>query len=271
MNDYLVAPALRYIALGLRVMALTGKTPNTAVHKHWKEDSFALFSNAAEVVAAFTHRDTTGIGIAIEYPYVVVDIDGPLGAQAWFDIVGQDDYIPSRWVAQTGRGLHLWFSDVTPWPNAKLGEKLDFKAPGGYVAAPPSQHFDDAGKPDHVYTWLVPPEDAPLELPAGLQRVLTRRAAEAEAKMEDRAGREVNRGKFIASDGTVYKTHSFEGIFKRVAAEAEGNRNHVLYWATMTLLDEGADEEEFEHLLALTTLTRREAKRTMRSAFNKHE
>jgi hypothetical protein len=71
---------------------------------------------------------------------------------------------PNRWVAKTGRGLHLWYSSIEPSGSMKLGTLLDLKGQGGYVAAPPSLHPDG-----HRYTWLLEPDDEPpMEAPDAL-------------------------------------------------------------------------------------------------------
>ena len=81
----LTKAAGEYLSLGLAVIALTGKTPNVKVHPHGLYDALrgAPESDADwEFIARFMdHKDTTGVGILVEYPYVVVDIDGEEGAE----------------------------------------------------------------------------------------------------------------------------------------------------------------------------------------------
>ena len=102
MNPTLDA-AWTYIDLGLPVIALTGKSPNTTVHRHGLTEPLTLKSERMDVWNAFNHVKTTGVGIVIPYPYLVVDIDGEEGAQNWMEQYG---HIPDRWVAKTARGLH---------------------------------------------------------------------------------------------------------------------------------------------------------------------
>lgn len=259
MTNILLAAAEDYVAAGLRVIALTGKMPNGAVHPHGLLDAMDATTFR---VGAFLHEKTTGVGILTGAPYYVVDIDGEEGAAQWLAMVGEDG-IPDRWVAKTGRGLHLWFADWVERPTVKLGPKLDFKGLGGYVAAPPSIH--PAG---HRYEWLAAPEGAVLELPDGLRRVLDRKARENEARMTSRVIMRVVR-KHSFEDGRFYAVATFDGIIKRMRVAAEGERNNVLNWAAYAMVGEGADEEDLDELIEAATavgLPRRETRRTIRSA-----
>ncbi len=259
-----------YVVRGLRVIALTGKMPNVKVHPHGLLDAFTDIHGEREFGAAFNHPDTTGVGIVTGKPLYVVDIDGPEGAQLWLRIVGEDDYIPEGWVAQTGRGLHLYFLDPDDWPTTKLGDKLDFKANGGYVAAPPSLHPSG-----HRYQWLLAPTDSDgiNEMPSGLRENLERRRYEREARLAAKpAQRAVRRS--ALENGKWYPVSTFDGIIERMRSESEGNRNHILYWAARTMIEEGADEEDLQELLDAALgngLHSREARRTIRSAIDAND
>jgi hypothetical protein len=264
----LIDAAHEYLNMGLHVIALTGKLPNGRIHPHWKDDCFTTTDEAHwdRLYDGFAHPDTTGIGILTGPAYYVVDIDGEEGAVAWKALVG-DDYMPDRWTAKTGRGLHLWFAHHESWGTVKLGEKLDFKGAGGYVAAPPSLHPDG-----HTYTWLLPPtlEMPPLELPPALEAVLYRRRVELEALKVTKQGlRHMAPSSF--HDGRLYPIGTFGGVIERVLNEPEGNRNAVLYWAARTISEEGGDDEDLEALLDAAIrsgLARYEARRTIQSALD---
>lgn len=264
MNEDLLAAAEDYLARGLSVIALTGKMPNGKVHPHWKDDCFTGLVRTPHWPAGFRHPDTTGIGILTGMPYYVVDIDGEAGAIAWKDIAG-DDYMPDRWVARTGRGLHLYVSHFEQFGTVKLADKLDFKGNGGYVAAPPSLHPDG-----HRYEWLLSPhvDEPPMMMPDALEAILLRRNAEHAARAVDKKTMRV-RAPSSFHDGKLYAVATFDGVIKRMIEEPEGNRNAVLYWAARTMLEEGADEEDLDTLLEAAMengLSRREARRTIGSA-----
>jgi hypothetical protein len=272
MND-LEQAAADYLFLGLSVIALVGKAPNGKVHPHGLYDAFRLAPDGSvgpeldeAVERAFNHPDTTGIGILTNWPYFVVDIDGEEGAAQWRDLVGPDVYIPDRWVAKTGRGLHLWFSDYEPRKTRKLGPKLDLKAAGGYVAAPPSLHPDG-----HRYTWLLEPAKTlpPTYAPDALVGLLDDADRYDERKALGRAttARRVRVPQF--TDGKLWPGWGFNGLIEAVAKAGEGNRNRLLYWAACTLFEEGGDEDDWTRLAEATLvagLTGREARLTVRSA-----
>lgn len=270
MSSELRAAAWGYLQRGLSVIALTGKMPNGKVHPHGLHDAISGIPDGPDddaiLKAVFDHPDTTGIGILTSYPYIVVDIDGDEGAEQWYQIIERqiEDMYPDRWVAKTGRGLHIWYADTKPRRTAKLGAKLDLKGEGGYVAAPPSLH--PAG---HKYEWLIEPGDEPpVEAPAPLIRLLDRLDFEQQRRVKAREmSKRVRHTQF--EDGKWWATWGFDGLLKAVAAAAPGNRNATLYWAACVMIEDGADGEDFEQLreAALAAgLTVRETRLTILSA-----
>jgi hypothetical protein len=275
----LVEAAKDYLERGLRVIALTGKMPNGKVHRKGIYDCLtgASLLGLSEVDvqrqlrAVFCHPDTTGIGILTGFPLYVVDIDGEEGAVAFSDITGgQWSSSPSggTWVAQTGRGLHLYYASEHTFTTRKLAEKLDFKAAGGYVAAPPSAHPDG-----NSYKWLILPSESTLaELPVDLVRLLLEqdelRSQRIITKEADR--RPIHK---MLEDGVLWATPlSLEGPIRRLQEAVPGERNAVLFWAACTILKDGASEEELNDLYdaALACgLDAQESKRTIQSAMKK--
>jgi hypothetical protein len=273
MSSELRAAAWGYLTLGLSVIALTGKMPNGKVHRHGLHDALAMDDSVpgmgmgpdddAVLKAVFDHPDTTGVGILTNWPYFVVDIDGEEGAVNWQSIVGED-WIPDRWVAQTGRGLHLWFADSERRATTKLADKLDLKGNGGYVAAPPSIHPDG-----RKYIWLLPPGDLPpIEAPAGLIALLDDRAWAQEGRILTRAAsKRVRHPQF--QDGKWWATWGFEGLLRAVAEAEPGQRNAILYWAAYAMSEEDADIDDLEQLHRAAReagLTEQETRRTINSA-----
>lgn len=83
---------------------------------------------------------------------VVVDIDG----------VTIPSHLPPTAVVQTSPGrFHYYFKHPGKHLKNAIGELMpgvDFKADGGIVILPPSNHFDKEGNPDGQYLWLLPPK-----------------------------------------------------------------------------------------------------------------
>lgn len=269
MSKELITAAALYLEKGLRIIALDGKAPNGAVHPHGMKDAYTVMPptvvNQGILAAAFSHPRTTGIGILTGYPYFVVDIDGEEGAQQWLDILGPgSNYVPDRWAATTGRGLHLWFSDTTQRTTRKLGPKLDLKAEGGYVAAPPSVHPSGS-----IYKWIADPDQPPMEAPASLRRLLDTQDFERDQRIVAKSASNRVRHVYEPGSGVFYASWGFEGVLSAMREAEEGNRNAVLYWAACTLGDDGATEEDYDQLqeAALKAgLTRHEVRLTMSSA-----
>lgn len=254
----LAAAAIEYMSVGLQVIALTGKQPNASIHRHGLREplqgTIETEEDVRTVERVFAHADTTGVGIVIPPHLVVVDIDGPAGADLYIELTGIDpSNMPVTPAAITGRGLHLWFVSPEERRSARLGDKLDIKGAGGYVAAPPSIHPDG-----HRYTWIDPlvksgiigPTDW---LPAPIERML-----------DDR-----QRIQQIGFRGaTAQQGGSMDGLARAVQHAEEGNRNHMLYWAACSARDSGfAYKDAVEVLGKASTLTTQESVRTIRSAY----
>lgn len=273
-QEALFQAAYDYTTRGLRVIALTGKAPNVQVHRRGLYDAFSHLSSGADVRKAFDHPQTTGIGILTDDPYYVVDIDGEEGAQAWVKIT-HGLLLPGSWVAKTGRGLHLWYAHSKMWCDCaltfrttKLGEKLDFKGAGGYVAAPPSLHPDG-----HQYEWLLAPSDdsPPIEMPDYLHEMLVmqERMKQQRQVTGEMSKREKHK---ILEDGVLWNTFSFDGPLDAVRNAKDGNRNNMLMWAACCMYEDGADPNDISDLVDAATksgLSGREVMQTIRSARKK--
>jgi hypothetical protein len=276
-QDALLDAAYDYTRRGLRVIALTGKAPNVHVHRRGLYDALTAVDTTSHFEAAFLHPDTTGIGILTGDPYYVIDIDGEEGAKAWKDLIGEDAFIPDRWTASTGRGLHLWFAHSKhfctsrhdcemEWRSTKLAEKLDFKGASGYVAAPPSVH--PSGR---KYTWLWEPDDGPpLEMPERVHRILWRsQVVEASAMESTRHSLKNRKRKHCLEDGMLYGTVAFGPILDKMRNESEGNRNGMLFWCAKTMQEEGAEQSDYDDLFNAASaagLSPYEIRTTIRSA-----
>lgn len=277
MTSPLVEAAVEYLNLGLSVIALTGKTPNVRVHKAGLHQALSGAPDPEDITGVLTdvfeHPDTTGIAIVIPYPYVVVDIDGEQGAEQWVELVGfkPDDELGVTWVAKTGRGLHLWYASTQPTGTIKLGPKLDLKAQGGYVAAPPSRHPDGG-----TYRWLIAPsaEVPPKEVPEPLARRIEDHVFDRAMAMESKRIRQIAWGpKYVEGDHVFYAQAGHDALIEGMSKAEEGNRNNYLHWAAATLAEEGGSDDEFETLADVALrmgLDPVEVKRTIRSARRAH-
>lgn len=271
----LTEAAIQYLGLGLKVIALTGKTPNVQLHKTGLHSHLAGAPESDEdiafVASFFEHPDTTGVGILTNFPYVVVDIDGEEGAIEWARLLDDKRNTElsdgARWVAKTGRGLHLWFATSVPTGTIKLGTKLDLKGDGGYVAAPPSKHPDGG-----TYTWIMPPsaEAPPVEVPEPLARRIEDHAFDIQMTRDSKTLSAAKWGpKYNEGDTKFYAQASHDALMEGMLTAQEGNRNNYLHWAAKTLDEENASSEEFEQLEALALkagLDKVEVRRTLRSA-----
>jgi bifunctional DNA primase/polymerase-like protein len=251
----LTEAAIQYLGLGLKVIALTGKTPNVKLHKTGLHSHLAgkpeTDEDVAFIASFFEHADTTGVGILTSFPYVVVDIDGEEGAQQWAelnDMSFEGSFVlpDVRWVAMTGRGLHLWYATTVPTGTIKLGAKLDLKGDGGYVAAPPSLHPDG-----HTYKWLRAPsaEAPPMEVPEPLARRIEDHLFDIQMAKDSKTLSAAKWGpKYNEGDTVFYAQASHDALIDGMLTAEEGNRNAYLHWAAATLDEENGSSEEFEQL-----------------------
>lgn len=289
----LVAAAHDYLAAGLTVMALTGKQPNTKHHPQGKDSAMSGVPENADddalIRMVFDDPSTTGIALVIQHPYFVVDVDGEDGAVQLRAILGEGVALPATPVAATGRGFHFWLADTTPRRNMKLGTKLDIKAEGGYVAAPPSAHFTkedeearDFSRPDAHYEWLMPIFDAesgmivpPMEAPEGLLKVFADRDLMDSYKVAHKTeyaiiGVVKPDGKgIIISRGE----DKLAGLCHAIVTAEDGNQNNMIAWAALTARDEGVDYKTAMELLFAAAIEgghpADRARATIRSAYRR--
>lgn len=297
MTNALVAAAHSYLGAGLSIIALTGKLPNTAIHKHGLKDYLSGIPENEEdnalIERVFTHQDTTGIAIVLTNQIVVVDIDGEVGILELAAILDVEVEEMVAWaraldtpVASTGRGLHLYFLSTRPQGTVKLGTKLDLKGEGGYVAAPPSRHPSGA-----IYEWgverrLVDDESGGRVhidwLPDKIVAYLKSREQMLDAKRVEYEPVAELALLWASEDGkhlkmiVVEAKPPIEALAKRVAAEPvdSGNGNRLLHWAACAAAENGYTmKEAYAALVPAVTegwsqpLTAQAARSTIRSAF----
>lgn len=259
----LVDAAVEYLNAGLVVFPLSGKQPNVAIPgTGWREIAGAVApDDSALLMDVFMHPATTGIGITIPDGMAVVDIDGEEGARAFRELTAFDaEGVLDTAIAETGRGLHLWYATGRPVRSTKLAEKLDLKGSGGYVAAPPSVHPSGS-----VYTWLSPlvNEHGIVSVSPMPEAILSGLLAREEAPTAKPWSLTIA-GKPLVPD----RGGTMDGLARKVAEAADGERNNVVNWAAWRAREHGFTRDEVERaLIEASSLPAHEVRQTVRSAF----
>lgn len=120
-------------------------------------------STDPKVVAAwFDNYPDSNIALALTPGIVVVDIDPRNGGdKTMAGLVATHGKLPESVVCRTGGGgWHYYFSaENASYNNTKLNEGIDIKTHGGYVIAPPSNHYSGG-----LYSWVNghSPSDIPI-------------------------------------------------------------------------------------------------------------
>jgi hypothetical protein len=198
-------------------------------------------------------RDTDNIAINTD-PLIVLDFDTPDMAQA--------EEFPHTFTTATHQGFHLWYwADPSKDVKTMAGwrHKVDIRAKGGLVVAPPSRHRK-GGVYRHVRGDKIEP------IPANLLKDLPEKGS---ASGHRRIGYEV--------DVTLAETHPvmqpLGRMLVREMSEATENRNQTLFRLGCRYFEQaatgllGADvlTELFEAAV-VTGLTPEEVERTLDSA-----
>ena len=284
-----------YLRAGLHILALEGKKPNPRVHGEswsWADSFWGAAESASDVAQIerafdFSRSGTTGIAILIPPDFLVADVDTDRAAQLLVDLgyTGTDETV----AATTKNGIHIWFW----WPGAErnrwLGDgqqpdpsrTLLFKGFGGYVVAPPSKHFDSAGREDGDYAWISPLVvngmlQMPDTLPAGAGTKM--RVADQWAAMKPDK-EQMSHFTMTPVEGLqwwqwpVDRTYAMEGLERAIENAADGNQNNVIHWAALTCKEEGVPYDvAMERLLAAAERgnhPRNRARDTIRGAYKR--
>jgi hypothetical protein len=183
-------------------------------------------TNRARVLAWWTRQPQANIGLACGHRFDVLDVDGPIGAQAIRAFAGQHDLESSGPLVRTGGGGWHYYLAATGLGNARPRNlpQVDWRGRGGYVVAPPSRH-----RSGHSYTWVAGRDlDTPLaEVPPPLLERLQHRQADRPALAISVPG----------GDGPVprYGQVALARELTRVATAPQGRRNQRLWEAARNL------------------------------------
>ena len=137
-------------------------------------------TNRALVLAWWTRQPQANIGLACGHRFDVLDVDGPIGAQAIRAFAGEHALHSSGPLVRTGGGG--WHFYLAPTGLGNVGprdlEQVDWRGRGGYVVAPPSRHVSG-----QCYQWVAGRDlDAPIaEVPPPLLERLQPRQADRPA------------------------------------------------------------------------------------------
>jgi len=200
---------------------------------------------------------------------VVLDADGPQGAESLAALEAQHGPLPATRSVRTGRegGRHLYFhapagTTIRTIPTGReLGAKLECRATGAYVVAPPSVHPNGT-----AYEWGD--HEAPIaELPAWLAEL----AAE-KPKPEPKPATGAPAGEATGAYGRA----ALHGECEAVRSAAEGGRNHALNASAFRLgqlipggyLERGQVEDALRAAGLAAGLGERETDRTIRSGLD---
>jgi Bifunctional DNA primase/polymerase, N-terminal len=263
----LLDAAVRYAdRLRWPVFPLVDKVPLTGSHGFHDAtlDTFAI-------AKMFALRRVNGIGVATGAAGLfVVDLDGTEGVVAWRELAGRyramTDPAP---VVRSPGGIdrfHIYYGAPTDDPRVRstsrgtVGEMIETKAAGRYVAAPPSRH--PAGGTYKWAHWVWPP-------PAPPEWLLELTKAPSAAPAGDRA--ELAPGEWA----TRYGAAALAGIVDEMAAASEGARNDTLHrlarrcgqLAAAGQLDEHVARTELVNVACSVGVVEREAMATWRSGF----
>jgi hypothetical protein len=219
--------ALAYAAHGWPVFPLAPGTKVPALPKRLGGRGCLDATTDAEIVAEMWDRYPLGnIGVATGRAagVAVLDVDPRHGGEeALAALVAEHGPVPAGPVAVTpsgGRHHFLRWRDGLTCSAGQLGDGLDVRSDGGYVAAAPS--VTSAG----AYTWQVHPRTPPTPWPNCL---MPARPAPVRPVRDERALDAAAADRVLA------------GLVRTVAEAPQGTRNDRLYWSACRLAQHAAE------------------------------
>ncbi|WP_406199436.1 bifunctional DNA primase/polymerase [Streptomyces europaeiscabiei] len=237
--------ALRYAAWGWRVLPLRPGSKIPLI-KDWPNSAT---TDPGTITEWWTRTPAANLGIATGGGLIGLDVDdknGHHGSATLAALERQHGDLPPTWTVGTpSAGVHHYLSYVGSLGNSvgKLGDGLDIRADGGFVAAPPSVVN---GRP---YIVLI---DAPVApAPPWLIEMLT---------AHHQAG---GRGQGHTAAGLLAQEYArpskpgspvarLRGLVQTVLDAPEGCRNDRLNWAAYQAADiEGVPREQVQEALRL--------------------
>jgi hypothetical protein len=216
-NALLIA-ALAYAARGWAVLPLApqSKRPASGLAPHGVKDA----TTDGDIIRGWwANARRANIGLATGLCFDVLDIDGSEGWRSVAHAVQANSCLASVPCSMTpGDGAHYLFEPTGHGNRTAFLPGLDWKGPGGYIVAPPSEHPSGG-----IYEWAVGPADAPVQpAPTWLVADVARASVETP----------VPRG---SSRRRAYAWAALERECGRVAHAQPGTRNDALNRAAYSL------------------------------------
>jgi hypothetical protein len=224
----LVDHALAYAALGWAVFPLRPKDKRPLIARDaGGRGCLDATTDQATIRGWWWRTPSANIGVACgPSGIVVLDIDGEEGAGWLEQLIAEHDVLPDHPFSLTRSGGHVVFRSppAVRIANAqgRPAPKLDVRAAGGYIVAPPSIHPSG-----HVYCWepgRSPWETAPPPMPGwllGLVAANDNRAAASSGAMSSRPDR---RSRTEAGHGAT----ALHDACQRIATAPDGQQQSTL-------------------------------------------
>lgn len=162
MSSLMLDHALAYARKGWRVFPLHGieagrctcrKAHCTSPGKHPRVASGfkSASTDRTEITKWWTRWPNANIGVATGSGLCVIDLDGEEGFNQFKALIAKNEVIPDTLVSKTGNGYHIVFATRADGPEVRSTKhgKIDVKAEGGYIVAPPSIHYSG-----RKYQWM---------------------------------------------------------------------------------------------------------------------
>jgi hypothetical protein len=183
-------------------------------------------TNRARVLAWWTQHPQANIGLATGYRFDVLDVDGPIGAQAIRAFADRHGLHSSGPLVRTGGGWHYYLAP-TGLGNVRPAdlEHVDWRGRGGYVVAPPSRHASG-----RLYQW-APGRN--LEIPRGQVPVVL--LERLQPRQLQRPTGPVQLSAAADGPGGPYARAALAEELARVAAAPVGQRNRQLWESARNL------------------------------------
>lgn len=254
--------------MGWRVFPVRAgdKRPLASLVRHGFRDAT---TDVDTIVGWWTNAPRANVGVATGAVsgLVVVDVDGDEGRTTLASWEAEHGRLPDTLTVDTPRGQHHYFRHPgVEVRSRQLGPKLDVKADGGCVTAPPST------RPEGGYTWRRDPwvhRDELAELPPGWIEALKVRPRPAPRAFSIPASAGQVRREYVAA--------AVRDELEAVATAPEGTRNAQLFRSAAALgrfveggqVDEVALRGELVRAAEAAGLPHREAQAAVTSAFRK--
>ena len=215
----LLSAALEYADQGIAIMPCAERGKKPALPRTGEAHAVAT-TDPDQIREWWTRNPNYNIGIACTANRLaVIDIDGEAGTE-W--IRDNQMPMPKTRTAITARGWHYYYR----WPEGvtvktrQIADKLEIRAAGAYVIAPPSVHPDG-----HIYQWA--PERGDWDdwdaLPEPPPEWI---ALQPGARHLDNGRRQ---------GGNAVALKRLAGLADHLAAKPKGERHNALYTTSRTL------------------------------------